>query len=38
MYQTIIEHKAAKHIEALPDEIVQLIIEAIDRLKNNPRP
>ena len=38
MYRTIIEHRAAKQIEALPNEIVELIVKEIERLKNNPRP
>ena len=38
MYKIIIEHKAAKQIESLPNEIIELVVEAIEKLKNNPRP
>jgi mRNA interferase RelE/StbE len=38
MYRIIIEHRAAKEIESLPDEIIQRITDTIRSLKLNPRP
>jgi len=38
MYRIIIERKATKEIESLPDEIIQRIIDTIKGLKSNPRP
>ena len=38
MYRISLERRAAKEIEALPDEIIQRITEAIDGLQFNPRP
>ena len=38
MYRIIIEDRAAKEIESLPNEIIQHVIDAIRSLKLNPRP
>lgn len=38
MYHIIVEQKARKEIDALPNNILQLIIDAIGTLKINPRP
>ncbi len=38
MYRIIIEHRAVKEIESLPDEIIQRITDMIKSLKLNPRP
>ena len=38
MYKIIIERKAAKEIENLPNDTIQRITDAIKNLKLNPRP
>ena len=38
MYRIVIEQKALKEIDVLPNDILQLVIDAIDALKANPRP
>ena len=38
MYRIIIERRAARDIESLPDEIIQRITDMIGSLKLNPRP
>jgi len=38
MYKVIIERRADKEIETLPDEIIQEIIDIIKNIKLNPRP
>lgn len=38
MYSIIIENRAAKEIESLPDDIIQRVTDAIKGLKSNPRP
>jgi len=38
MYKIIIERKAAKEIESLPNDTIQRITDAIKNLKLNPRP
>ena len=38
MYRIIIERKAAKEINSLPNEVIQDVIPAIERLKLTPRP
>lgn len=38
MYKIIIEHRAAKEIESLPNDIISHIIDTIGGLKSNPRP
>lgn len=38
MYRIIIENRAAKEIESLPDDIIQRVTDAIKGLKSNPRP
>lgn len=38
MYKIIIEQRAIKEIESLPNEIIQDIIDSIRQLKTNPRP
>jgi len=38
MYKIIIEQRAIKEIESLPNEIIQDIINSIRQLKTNPRP
>lgn len=37
MYKIIIERKAAKEIESLPNDTIQRITDAIKNLKLNPR-
>ena len=38
LYRVIIERRAAKEIESLPNEIIQAVTDAIKNLKSNPRP
>ncbi len=38
MYRIIIERKAAKEAECLPDDAIQRVTDAIKNLKLNPRP
>ncbi len=38
MYKAIVERRAAKEINSLPEEIIQDIILAIEKLKSTPRP
>lgn len=38
MYRIIIERRAVKEIETLPDDIIQRIIDTSKNLKLNPRP
>lgn len=38
MYKIIVEHRAAKEISFLPNDIIQRITDAIGGLKSNPRP
>ncbi|HAZ10341.1 MAG TPA: type II toxin-antitoxin system mRNA interferase toxin, RelE/StbE family [Candidatus Omnitrophica bacterium] len=38
MYRIIIERKAAKEIECLPNDTIQRVTDAIKNLKLNPRP
>ena len=38
MYKIIIEQRAIKEIESLPNEIIQDIIDSIRQLRTNPRP
>lgn len=38
MYRIIIERKAAKETECLPNDAIQRITDAIKNLKLNPRP
>jgi len=38
MYRIIIERRAAKEIECLPNDIIQRIADTIKNLKFNPRP
>ncbi len=38
MYRVIIEQKALKEIDALPNDVLQLVFDAIDDLKTEPRP
>ncbi|MEW5693498.1 MAG: type II toxin-antitoxin system RelE/ParE family toxin [Candidatus Hydrogenedentota bacterium] len=38
MYRIIIERRAVREIESLPNEIIQDVIDAIKSLKSNPRP
>lgn len=38
MYKVIVEHRAAKEINSLPQEIIQNIILTIEKLKLTPRP
>lgn len=37
MYRIIIERRAAREIESLPDEIIQRITDVIEGLRHNPR-
>ena len=38
MYRIIIEQKTSKEIEALPDNVIQSVYDAIKALRVNPRP
>lgn len=38
MYKIIIERKAVKEIEVLPKEMIQVVSDAFEELKSNPRP
>ena len=38
MYRVIVERRAAKEIESLPDEFIQTIFDAVNSLKSTPRP
>lgn len=38
MYNIVIEKKAGKTLEELPEHIVKNIVSAIDRLRKEPRP
>lgn len=38
MYRIIIENRATKEIESLPDDIIQRVTDAIKGLKSNPHP
>lgn len=38
MYRIIVENRAAKEIESLPDDIIQRVTDAIKELRSNPRP
>ena len=38
MYAIIIEHRAAREFETLPNDAVQQITDVISRLKSAPRP
>lgn len=38
MYKIIIENRAAKEIESLPDDIIQRVTDAIKGFRSNPRP
>ena len=38
MYRIIIERKAAKEIENIPNDVIQRITDAIKSLGHNPRP
>ena len=38
MYRIIIDRRAGKEIESLPDTILQSIIDVIHGLRSNPRP
>ena len=38
MYRIIIENKAAKEIDSVPDDVLQLVVNAVEDLKSNPRP
>lgn len=37
MYRVIVEQKAAKEINVLPDSVLQLVFDAIEHLKFKPR-
>lgn len=38
MYRIVVEHRAAKEIESLPNDITPHIVNTIAGLKSNPRP
>ena len=38
MYRVTIENRAVKEIDSLPDDIIQLVVDAIEDLKSYPRP
>jgi len=38
MYKIIIERRAAKEIESLPNDMIQHVTDAIGHLKSTPRP
>jgi mRNA interferase RelE/StbE len=38
MYRIIIEKRAAKEIESLPNDVIQDVVDAIGRLRSIPRP
>ena len=38
MYHITIENRAAKEIDSLPEDILRLVVDAIEDLKSNPRP
>ncbi len=38
MYQIIVENKAVKEIDALPNDILPLVVDIIEALKRAPRP
>ena len=38
MYKIIIENRAAKEIESLPDDIIQRVTDTIKGFRSNPRP
>lgn len=38
MYKIIVENRASKEIESLPNDIIQSVIDAIKALGSNPRP
>jgi len=38
MYRVIVERRASKEIEALPNDVIQRVIDAIETFKSFPRP
>ncbi len=38
MYRIILENRAEKEIQALPNQVIQAVYDSIKELRNNPRP